>query len=734
MKNYGSISSPTYIFTASGTLPQFSTVTAVDVLVVGGGGNVAPGCGILYMNYLLQPGTAFSITVGAAGQPSSIVAAVDSTMLFQAQSSQLPTQNIVNGARGQGAIITNTYAVIAGADNTAGVTNVYLASFGDVNVCKEFGSICDEEVPLMRAEAPYGIANTGSSSSSSGLVVIRQRKVYTGPSSSKAEFDRCFSTECFDPLELASLVGYEAENTFRLSRDLYVDVLMISAGDNPTALFARDAFFTGGVAYRVDTGNPNENTEAGRSSSIQDMFWVGDNGNFQVTYTSTRITKHDFVVFKVNQLQPGAVFMDMDGGSTSLCTYISQGPSCLLFNPRTVGRVYIKRAASMAHTCRSKCLAKNLVNLAPLSLCPAGKFQVSSSVGGCQPCANNTFRDLAHQLDQTCTKCLDGFITLASDANGREGSRLPSKCKNWCWFARQNATFSIASSTLGAGGNSSGIVYSMGDALYWYAFQSVQMVENQQFVMVLPRVTYADIFMIAGGGGGGKDFGGGGGAGAYLLSYSMSFLPGTYKIYIGPGGESQQSGKDTLIWHEDKLFLRVRGGAPGGSGSIAPPDGGCGGGAPSSIATRFSRAVNNGTNGTGFDGGRSIQSADASGAGGGGGIGGKGSDGYSMEELVYDNYVINWYAGKGGNAMQINFKGFAETFGGGGGGYGLQGTGGAAVTQVGGNGGNTRAVSPTQIVHDPGTDAVANTGSGGGGSGANGLPGGRGSAGLAIFR
>ena len=140
------------------------------------------------------------------------------------------------------------------------------------------------------------------------------------------------------------------------------------------------------------------------------------------------------------------------------------------------------------------------------------------------------------------------------------------------------------------------------------------------------RMTYADVFMIGGGGGGGITFGGGGGAGAYFMATSMALFPGTYTISVGAGGSSQQAGSDTLIWHEGKLLLRVRGGSAGGSSNVVAAAGGCGGGAPAAIRNGFGLASNAGTNGTGFDGGYSQGVGNSAGAGGGGGCAGKGGN------------------------------------------------------------------------------------------------------------
>lgn len=46
--------------------------------------------------------------------------------------------------------------------------------------------------------------------------------------------------------------------------------------------------------------------------------------------------------------------------------------------------------------------------------------------------------------------------------------------------------------------------------------------------IVLPRMVYADVFMIAGGGGGGMSKGGGGGAGGHLLK---RFVPAPFFYY-----------------------------------------------------------------------------------------------------------------------------------------------------------------------------------------------------------
>ena len=87
--------------------------------------------------------------------------------------------------------------------------------------------------------------------------------------------------------------------------------------------------------------------------------------------------------------------------------------------------------------------------------------------------------------------------------------------------------------------------------------------------------------------------------------------------------------------------------------------------------------------------------------------------------------------GKGGAAISVQIRGIGEAFGGGGGGYGANAAGGFPAgggTLVGGTGGYL----PTSGTSVAGTDAVPNTGSGGGGS--NLYAGGNGSAGIVIFR
>lgn len=737
MKDHGISynSLPMHTFNVPGSTNTFhspaAAVTSVDILVIGGGSNSKAGSLVLYMDYLLQPDTPFTVKVGEAGQDSSI-SLPNAGLLFVAQggasSSSDSRQNIVNGAKGMGPIIQPNFAVASSSVGMEGITSIKLASnkFGTVDICKEFGSICDEDLPLVAAVSSTNNAVNGTGSAAggllgkgaSGIVIIKQRKLYPG---TKASYEACYN-DCLGP-EIR--ITYSTPQEFIMDRDILLDLLLISAGQNSSALFVRDAFFPTG-RYSAMVGYPGQGQNQASfisrlSNNGENMFAVDSNGivsaSSAASSTTTGITENDYLLIeRTSSLPEGGTVQDVDSRSTlTLCSYFAFALDfrCRLGDPTVVGNVAIRRASSLTSTCRSRCLAMMQNSNAQLSLCPAGKQQQhqQSSLFSCRACGNNTYRDLASQLEQTCTECMDGFVTVKTEQDrSRQGSRHSSSCKNWCTYSRRRANFSVTSRSNSTTSASSGIAYDEGIGYHWYSFASSAS-SSLQYTMVLSRMVYADVFMIAGGGGGGILYGGGGGAGAHFAAYTMSLLPGTYIIQVGAGGGSAQAGQDTIIWHEDKPFLHVRGGSPGGIYQSAPPDGGCGGGSPAARSDYFSRAFNNGTNGTCFDGGRGMAVTNGSGAGGGGGIGGAGENGVLVQRVDGFQTITTRLGGSGGRAIEINLRGNTETFGGGGGGYGIESLGGKVITKVGGDGGYKATVGgvPTNF---PGQDAIADTGSG----------------------
>lgn len=712
---------------------KFSEVTSVDILLVGGGGTGTGGAVVLYMDYLIQPAATYSVTVGGAGL-DSVFSVVDPVMgsqqiLMSAQGGQKNAsdpmrKSIVNGVRWMGPVVGSNYAVMAG--DASGYTRVNLLNstyFASVNLCKDFGvSICDESANVTLGQAAsnlrqaYGMNKTGSGGSilgGSGIVVIRPRKTLSSDAGSA--FGQCYAA-CMGPTDY--FITYESTQSLDIYTDMFLDLLLVSAGQSSATMFVRDAFFPRGQ-YRVQVGIPQ-----GPTQSVFASYRIDNTSSYAVNATYT--TKRDFAVYESKPLASslGTVpELDTLYGNVTLLTYFGRLNSYSLGNTSVVGRVSIRRSASMPGMCRTQCLGKQLPGASTansFSLCPPGRFMNASRQ--CEPCANNTYRDLADQrLHLACTRCPDGFVNVM-DGKGGLGGRHPGSCRNWCSW-RKLASFSVSS------------MVSSGTGLYsdvekhWFAFYS----NAQQHTMVLSRMVYADIFMIGGGGGGGSDYGGGGGAGAAYSASNLAFLPGTYVIQVGLGGTSGKPGADTLIWHENKLFLRVRGGSAGGSYKTAPANGGCGGGAPVYNAIYFSRADNVGTNGTCFDGGRSLGASNQSGGGGGAGAGGPGFN-YTVErKYIYPAWETTNLGGSGGPGILVDLRGGAEAFGGGGGGYGPKASGGSMVTKVGGDGGYIASVDGIETNY-PGQNAEPNTGSGGGGSGVAGIPGGSGSAGAVIMR
>lgn len=86
------------VYTATNNNVRFSAVTAIDILVVGGGGSAAGGSVVVHMDYLVQPDTTFTVSVGAAGQ-SSWFGQDSNNVLHLAEHGNAQFGNIVNGVR-----------------------------------------------------------------------------------------------------------------------------------------------------------------------------------------------------------------------------------------------------------------------------------------------------------------------------------------------------------------------------------------------------------------------------------------------------------------------------------------------------------------------------------------------------------------------------------------------------------------------------------------------------------
>lgn len=244
-------------------------------------------------------------------------------------------------------------------------------------------------------------------------------------------------------------------------------------------------------------------------------------------------------------------------------------------------------------------------------------------------------------------------------------------------------------------------------------------------------VKTADVLIVAGGGGGGADNAGGGGAGG-LLYYGtetpktpngsqVTLSPGSYSIVVGAGGAGHagtsdgDSGPGGVNGSNSSAFgYTAIGGGNGASAAFKSSSGGGSGGGGEGAQTHFSPG--SGTTGQGNTGG----SGNNGGGGGGGGAGGIGQDG---------NVRGTQHGGAGGAGLQYSISGSAQFYAAGGDG-GNQNEVFVQYSRPSGIGGQ----SPANGSSRP-TDAVDNTGSGGGGGTHTCvMPAGNGSSGIVIIR
>jgi len=251
------------------------------------------------------------------------------------------------------------------------------------------------------------------------------------------------------------------------------------------------------------------------------------------------------------------------------------------------------------------------------------------------------------------------------------------------------------------------------------------------FTVLGKGVKTADVLIVAGGGGGGADNAGGGGAGG-LLYYGtetpktpngsqVTLSPGNYSIVVGAGGAGHagtsdgDSGPGGVNGSNSSAFgYTAIGGGNGASAAFKSSTGGGSGGGGEGAQTHFSGS--SGTNGQGNSGGNGSNG----GGGGGGGSAAAGQNG---------NVRATQHGGAGGAGLQYSISGSAQFY------------------AAGGDGGNENSVfvqysrpsgiggqSPANGSSRP-TDAVTNTGSGGGGGTHTCvMPAGNGSSGIVIIR
>jgi len=256
-------------------------------------------------------------------------------------------------------------------------------------------------------------------------------------------------------------------------------------------------------------------------------------------------------------------------------------------------------------------------------------------------------------------------------------------------------------------------------------------------VFTLYKATTVDVLLVGGGGGGGTYYwSGGGGAGGMLEQTSVSLSAGTYTVVVGAGGAGQSAGSTNhgnsgyaTTFH---TFTAFGGGGGGtydtGNNTLPSQDAngnnlGSGGGG---IGHPVNGAGTSGTSGQGNSGGSGGGTGNPSTGGGGGGKGGFGTNGGNDSGGNGGAGATNYWRDGDISGTTAGIHLFAA----GGGGSTWNGTGGRAGgtvsgVRLGGNGGNSGTTSNT--------DAVANTGSGGGAVGFSGS-GGAGANGIVVIR
>ena len=261
-----------------------------------------------------------------------------------------------------------------------------------------------------------------------------------------------------------------------------------------------------------------------------------------------------------------------------------------------------------------------------------------------------------------------------------------------------------------------------------------------------------EAFLVGGGGAGGsvgvtsligaininfRGFAGGGGAGA-VISSDIALSSGSFSVVVG--AETTTSGNDSYIQNGGTDVIRAKGGGRGGRlgilyassspsvSRIAGEDGGSGGGGMAHtngfnfaglVSARGAGVIAQGNNG-----GQAATLARTA-AGGGGGSAAVGSQGLPDA------------GGNGGNGSPFFIDGTLAIYGAGGGGAGYTTNG---IGGVGGGGAGANMGGSFAKVN--GSDAQANTGSGGGGGaygatvhvGTDGAVGGKGASGIVIIR
>lgn len=256
-----------------------------------------------------------------------------------------------------------------------------------------------------------------------------------------------------------------------------------------------------------------------------------------------------------------------------------------------------------------------------------------------------------------------------------------------------------------------------------------------------------DLLVIGGGGGGGSNRGGGGGSGELILKQNYKIPSGTYNVVVGDGGlggDNKNNGKNG----ENSIFgsYTADGGGGGGAAYNTGNNGGSGGGGGCHRNEGGDSTADTGIGNSGGFGKKNYGNVGSSAGGGGSQSKGVAPDGTDGTLYTAPN------GGDGTDLSNIFGTQFGKngSFAGGGGG-GTEGNNSATNNtdyirprgqDGGGDGGFIEydsTVSPSGSSYNEmdGTDALDNTGSGGGGgdySGVTVTKGGKGASGIVLIR
>ena len=342
--------------------------------------------------------------------------------------------------------------------------------------------------------------------------------------------------------------------------------------------------------------------------------------------------------------------------------------------------------------------------------CPEGTYGDGSATA-CTDCAVGTYQPALGA--SACLKCAVGTTSLGK-------STAAEQCLNITQpIIRDVAEYGRMPSTIN------------GTAKRYVEFKSTA----QGNAIVFPQNTSCRVLVVAGGGSGGVTVGGGG-AGAMIHLTSVEFQAGVeYTVTVGLGGLGKtytvldygNDGGNSSISSTMGTKILAIGGGGGAKHNNNGKSGGSGGGGPTtSTKTQYPGSALSSNIPSGIFGNSggygSVNGGGADYCGiygycyGGGGGGGAGSTGFDAVRGYNDTYPA--LGGKGGNCIANDIAGVMR-------GYAAGGGGGVYYANYTGLGGGCNLSTSVWVTLGgqggwgslKGSDAVANTGSGGGGSG-----------------